>query len=119
MTDRFDPGRLGDWIVFCDICGRKCYASETVKLTAQTGRGGLVVCRTDADRTDPSLTPYRIPIEKNVPYVRINHTNTENSFPEIDPESMTYTYFLASSQDGAIITSSQDDAKIITGQAVQ
>lgn len=114
MTDRFDPGRLGDWIVFCDICGKKCYASETVKLSEYTGKGGLVVCRQDADKVDPGLIPYSVKAEKNIPFTRTNHTNTDNASPLVDLESMAYQWYLASSQDGAIIVSSQDDAWIVS-----
>lgn len=86
MTDRFNPGRLGDWIVYCDICGKKCYASETVKLSNYTGRDGLIVCRADADAQDPGLMPYRIPNEKSVPWTRINHQNVTNGSEPYDME---------------------------------
>lgn len=114
MADRFNPGRLGDWVVFCDICGKKCYASETVKLSNYTGRDGLRVCLQDADVQDPSLVPFRYKSEKPIPDVRVNHTNTSNAAPLIDTEDMAYQWYLASSQDGAIIMSSQDDAWIIS-----
>jgi hypothetical protein len=116
--DRFDPGRLGDWIAFCDICGRKCYASETTKLASNTGKGGLVVCKYDVDKIDYGLVPYRVPVEKSPPSVRTNHTNTDDGSPTVDLESMTYNYYLASSQDGAIILSSQDDAIIISSAPI-
>lgn len=106
--------RLGDWYIFCDICGRKCLASKAVKLDTYTGRGGLIVCPYDADKIDPGVIPYRTPSEQNVPWTRINHTNTDDGAPLVDLESMTYQYYLASSQDGAIIMSSQDDAWIIS-----
>jgi hypothetical protein len=106
--------RHGDWIVFCDICGQRHYASETTKLPHDTGRGGLVVCKHDTDEIDPGLVPYPFNRERNVPFVRINNTDTDDGSPQIDMESMSYQYYLASSQDGAIIMSSQDDAWIIS-----
>lgn len=89
MTDRFDPGRLGDWVVFCDICGQKCYASEASKLSTYTGRGGLIVCKNDTDKIDPGLIPYKSPAERNVPWTRINHTSTTNATTPIDFETST------------------------------
>jgi hypothetical protein len=107
--------RLGDWYIYCDICGQKCLASKSSKLSTYTGRGGLVVCQHDRDDIDPGLIPYRIPVEKNVPYVRIDHTNTDDGAPQVDLETMTYIYYLASSQDNVILMSSQDDAWLIPG----
>ncbi len=89
MSDRFNKYKLGDWVVFCDICGGKCYASETVKLSTYTGRGGLIVCKSDADAIDPGLIPYTIPAERPVPWTRINHTDTTNGAAPIDPETST------------------------------
>lgn len=109
---------MDDWIVYCDICGQRTKASKATKLSNYTGRGGLVVCHHDIDEVDPGLIPYRVPSEKHVPYVRINHTNTDDGSPLVDLESMTYRWYLASSQDGAIIMSSQDDAWIISSEPV-
>lgn len=103
-----------DWIVYCDICGQRYKASETTKLSNYTGKGGLIVCRHDVDKIDYGLVPYLIKAEQNVPYVRVNHTNTDDGSPLVDLEDMTFQYYLASSQDGAIIVSSQDDAYIIS-----
>lgn len=87
--DRFNPGRLGDWIVFCDICGNKCYASETTKLSTETGRGGLIVCKTDVDKIDYGLVPYQVQAEKPVPFTRTNHTDVTTVNDPIDYESST------------------------------
>lgn len=89
MPDRFDPGKLGDWVVFCDICGQKCYASESSQLEAYTGRGGLIVCPKDIDAIDYGLIPYTIPAEKNVPFTRINHTNTTDGSTTENLETST------------------------------
>lgn len=100
----------GDWFVYCDICGQKQYASNTSKLSTYTGRGELIVCNHDADKIDYGLVPHRTRKEQSVPWVRINHTNTDDGSPLIDPEEMAYIYYLATSQDNAIIMTSQDDA---------
>jgi len=110
--------KLGDWYVFCDICGRRCYASETIQLTQYTGRGGMIVCKQDADKIDPGLIPYNIPKEKLVSRVRINHTNTTDGSPLVDLESMSLSYNIIASQDGAYIVSSQDDARIIATEPI-
>jgi len=89
MSDRFSPGRKGDWVLFCDICGQKCYASESTKLSTYTGRGGLVVCPNDVDKIDYGLIPYTPRLEKNIPYTRINHTTTTNGTAVIDFETAT------------------------------
>lgn len=104
---------IGDWYTFCDICGRRCLASETTKLETYTGRGDLIVCKYDTDQIDPGLIPYRIPVEKNIPWARINHSNTSNGSPLVDLENMSLQYYIVASQDGAYIVSSQDNDKIV------
>jgi hypothetical protein len=106
--------KLGDWYTYCDICGQKCLASSVTKLTTYTGHGGAIVCKHDVDAIDYGLIPFRPRTEKNVPWVRPGDTNTDNAMPLVDYESMTYQYYLADSQDGYIILSSQDDAIIIS-----
>lgn len=87
--DRFNPAKRGDWVVFCDICGQKCYASEATKLTTYTGRGGLIVCKNDVDSIDYGLIPQAIPVERHIPWTRINHTDTTNGATPIDYETTT------------------------------
>lgn len=87
--DRFDPGKLGDWVVFCDICGQKCYASEAQFLSTETGRGGLLVCPKDADKIDHGLIPYTVEAEKAVPFTRVNHTNTTDGTSTENLETST------------------------------
>lgn len=105
--------REGDWFVYCDICGQRCYASEATKLSTYTGRGDLLVCRKDADRVDYGLVPYSPRIEQNIPYTRINHTNTDDAAPLVDLETMTLCYELTSSQDNIKLTTSQGDQIIV------
>lgn len=86
---KFSPGKVGDWVMFCDICGQKWYASEMTKLDTDTGRGGLIVCPFDADKVDYGLIPYVPEVERPIPYTRINHTSTTNHSSVVDPETST------------------------------
>ncbi len=110
--------REGDWYIYCDVCGQRHYASKSTKLSTYTGKGGLIVCRHDVDAIDYGTVPFTPRREQNVHTVRINHTNTDNSAPIVDPETMTYTYYLAASQDNAILMASQDDAWLIIGEPI-
>ena len=110
--------KSGDWYIYCDICGRRTLASKSTRLSQYTGAGGLLVCNHDVDKIDYSLVPFKPRREQNVADVRVNHTDTTNGSPLVDLESMTYQWYLASSQDGAIIVSSQDDAWIISSEPV-
>ena len=76
MTNKY---KHGDWYIYCDICGQRCFASEAVHLSTYTGRGGLIVCPKDADNIDHGLIPFSVTAEKNVPFTRVNHTNTDNA----------------------------------------
>ncbi len=89
MTDRFANAKPGNWVAFCDICGQKCFAHEMIKLDINTGRGGLIVCKYDADVIDYGLIPYSIPIEKPIPWARINHTDISDGTPPINLETST------------------------------
>lgn len=80
--NKYKKSRLGDYIIFCDICGQPCWHSESVKLDKYTGRGGLVVCLKDADPIDYGLVPYKIPAEKPVPIVRVNNFNDSVNIEE-------------------------------------
>lgn len=71
MSSKYFAGNRGHYI-FCDICGQACYERDAVKLAANTGRGGLVVCRKDADTIDYGLLPYNIPIEQGVKFIKAN-----------------------------------------------
>jgi hypothetical protein len=99
---------FGDWFAFCDICGKRCYASTMIKLAPETGRGGLLVCQEDSDRIDNGIIPFVPRKEVNVPFTRINHTDVTNSAAIVNTETMTQDFFLASSQDNMILTTSQD-----------
>lgn len=100
--------RLGDWFAYCDICGKQCYASTMIKLSPDTGRGGLLVCRDDADKLDAGIIPFAPRREVQVPFTRINHTDTTNSAATVNLETMTQDFYLAASQDNVILTTSQD-----------
>ncbi len=100
----------GDWYVYCDICGQRILASKSTKLSTYTGHGEAIVCHHDVDEVDYGLMPFTPRKEQNINFFRINHTNTDNAAPLVDLETMTYTYYLAASQDNAILMASQDDA---------
>jgi hypothetical protein len=106
-TNKYDPSRLGDHIIYCDICGMPTWYSESKVLEVYTGKGGLLVCPDDADVIDYGLVPYTIPPESIVETTRINETfatsTPETTYPpfntgELDP--MSY-----SSPNDAIIPS--------------
>lgn len=86
--NKYTPGRLHDWIVYCDICGNPWWASECITLAPETGRGGCLVCPRDADPIDPGLVPYKIRVEKPLPFTNLNNladtTNITNSAEPYD-----------------------------------
>ncbi len=108
--------KKGDWYVYCDICGQRTFASKSTKLSTYTGLGGLIVCRHDVDEIDYGLVPFTPRVEKNVSYVRINHTDTTDAAPLVDLEEMALIYYLAASQDNAILMTSQEDAWITVNE---
>ena len=81
--------KKGNWYVFCDICGQRCYASEATKLSTSTGRGGLIVCPNDVDATDYGLIPYTPSTEKNIPWARPGDTDTTDGTAPINVETST------------------------------
>ncbi len=102
----------GDWFSYCDVCGKKTYSSQLTKLSNNTGRGGLIVCKHDADAIDYSLVPHLSSRrEQHVNTLRINHTDTYDASPVVNVETMTYDYYISSSQDDAMLT--VDDALLI------
>lgn len=88
VSNKYFSGRKGPY-VYCEICGQATYLWEATKLSAETGRGGLVVCRNDADKLDFGLMPYVASTESKVPFSRPNHTNVNNGSTPINPETST------------------------------
>lgn len=88
MSNKYFSGRKGHYI-FCDICGQACYDWEATKLSALTGRPGLLVCPKDADNIDYGLIPYTPNTEKPVGFARIIHQDTANGTPPVDIENST------------------------------
>lgn len=85
-VNNYSKGRLGDYIIFCDICGQPCWHSESVKLKPDTGRGGCIVCPADADPVDYGLVPYKIRPEKSPKEVRVNNLNDSTNITQsFDP----------------------------------
>lgn len=79
-----DGKRIGDWVVYCHICGCKAWASDTQKLSNETGRGGLRVCPDCVDVIDYGIVPYKIPAEKSVPFVSYLLPTPTDPFPSFD-----------------------------------
>lgn len=86
MSNKYFSGRKGHYI-FCDICGQACYDTDVIRLSAATGRPGLLVCPNDADTVDYGLVPYTLPNERSVRWARINHQNVENGAEPYDIET--------------------------------
>ncbi len=81
--------KKGDYIIYCQICGDPCWASQATKLEKETGHGGLIVCPEDVDAIDYGLIPFKIAPEENPKIVTINHyasnpNDVPNSIPPID-----------------------------------
>lgn len=85
MSNKYFSGRDGRYI-YCDLCGQACYVHQIVKLSPETGRGGLLVCQNDADNIDFGLVPFVIPNEQPIRVARINHTNITNGTAPLDVE---------------------------------
>lgn len=87
MSNKYFSGRKGHYI-FCDICGQACYDWQVVRLDANTGRGGLLVCPNDADSIDHGLIPYTPTTERPVRWTRINHQSVINGSEPYDIETL-------------------------------
>lgn len=94
-------GHLNDWYGFCDVCGKRCFASHMHKET-----NNLIVCSHDKDRrSNPYVRPR---VEKPPSGGRMPHASTLDSSPIFDYENDTvenissYIY-LATSQDNDIL----------------
>lgn len=88
MSNKYFNGRKGHYI-FCDMCGQAVYDADVIKLSAATGRPGLLVCPNDADAIDHGLIPYTLPTERGVKWARINHQNVDNGSTPLDYETTT------------------------------
>jgi hypothetical protein len=77
MSNKYFSTRKGPY-VYCDMCGQACYIWEINKLSTDTGRGELIVCKNDADKIDFGLKPYTVASEKKIPFSKPNHTNLTN-----------------------------------------
>lgn len=103
--------RMGSWYVFCDICGKRCLNTETTKLSAYTGRGGLIVCKEDADEIDYGLIPYNPRSGRITSFARINHTDTTNGAEVYDFEGGNFT--ILSTSQGDYLSTGQGDLIIL------
>lgn len=78
-NNKYSSSRLSDHIVFCHICGQPCWYSESIRLDQYTGRGGLLVCKRDADKIDYSLVPFKVPPERPAEEVAVNNFADETA----------------------------------------
>lgn len=86
MSNKYFSGHKGPYI-YCEMCGQATYVWDVTKLIPETGRGGLLVCKNDADALDFGLVPYKATEERQVPLSRPNHTNTTNGSEPRDVEA--------------------------------
>lgn len=86
--------RINDWYAFCDICGKRCFASEMTRLTQYTGKEGMLVCSNDVDKIDFGLVPYKTSQTRPVPFTR--------------PGTPVYD-FVDEGQDLTLLSTSQGD----------
>lgn len=102
MRDRFQGGRLGDYVIDCDICGQRCWYSESSVLGIYTGRGGLLVCPECKDPIDYGIVPYYVIPERPITNTReANRTASLKSIPQ------KYKPFLADNMDPAAYSPEQ------------
>lgn len=70
MTKKFkNEHRAWDYPIDCQICGFKCWHSESSKLHQYTGRGGLIVCPDCKDKIHYGFIPTTIRPDPPVPEV--------------------------------------------------
>lgn len=79
--------KIGDYVVSCDICKMKCWASEAVILPKEAGKSaGLLVCPVDRDATDWGIMPFQILPEDNVYVTRTyNYEDNPSAIPQAIP----------------------------------
>lgn len=65
---RYNPDRLDDYVIFCQICGKPCWYSESTILPPETGKGGYIVCPEDIDQISYDLIPWIVRPEEPIPY---------------------------------------------------
>lgn len=59
--------RPGYRAIICDVCGRKVRVKDTVKITDKYNtQYGLIVCKKDADKTNPQNKPIYVRPEKTL-----------------------------------------------------
>lgn len=79
-----DQYKDGDYPTYCDICGQKCWFTQTTVLHKYTGRGNLLVCPNCNDAIDYSLVPWKVIPEVNP---KITRNNNYAANPEDVPDS--------------------------------
>lgn len=73
MSEKY-PG-IGNRLIICDVCGFKFRVKDTVKIIDRYNtQNQLIVCKADADKANPQLFPFKLPVEKllsDPTYVRV------------------------------------------------
>ncbi len=87
-----DQVRIGDYQVYCTVCGAVCWYSESFILGPYTGHEGQLVCPDHNYQPQYGLQPYVIEPEEPVPFAQPNQiVYTQNSvipnFITFDPLS--------------------------------
>lgn len=84
--------KVGDWVVYCHICGLPCWGSEATKLGKYTGAEGAIVCPNDRDSVNYGLIGYKVPAEKSVPFVADSINSGTDPGEEIAPFDFSTSY---------------------------
>jgi hypothetical protein len=84
-----DRAKVGDYVIFCDICGTKEWFSKSKIQAKYTGSEGAVVCRDCVDLPSGLLMPFRLPPEKTPKIVTHNHYSSN---PEDLPDAPTINF---------------------------
>lgn len=54
------PGSGYNWVI-CDVCGKKVHQKDAIKIDDKFNTlNGMVVCKSDADKTNPQARPFRV-----------------------------------------------------------
>jgi hypothetical protein len=76
-TDRV---KVGDYQIYCMVCGQVCWYSQSVVLGPYTGHEGQVVCPNHAYEPQYGLQPFVVEPEEAIPYAQPNQiTYTQES----------------------------------------
>ncbi len=72
-----DRAKVGDHVIYCDICGTKEWASQSTIQAQYTGSEGAVVCRDCVDMPVGAFMPFTLPPEARPQVVTGNPYSTD------------------------------------------